>query len=293
MPLKEPVSDFEIETHGDIMRQTWINSRYEFLRGHNGIRPKSLMGLISNTGAGKTTLLKCIIAETAGQVKVLVWLSEETIVEYQKLIRDIDKSCLKNIKFVQEREIPAEYKEDQGRFLEYFEQMVDESECDIVFVDNITTSIFYNMRFGFHGQARAAEFLINFVKTKCSIFYIAHTQKDITDNYNKVVTPENIRGSKELPMMTEYFYIIQKFTSNERIFNILRVAKYRHHKEAAGYFALVFEGDAYTRDRRVPFEMINHIFKSRDYLGRKTKKKEITQHDVNVATGQENKGPLI
>ena len=267
--LKKAVSDFEIEIHSELKDRTVHSSRYEFLKSHFGIRPNSLHGLMSSTGAGKTTLTKCVIAETAAHSRVLVWLSEETVVEYQELIHYLDKSCLHNIRFVEEKEVPKDYKDDQSKFFEYFEQMAEQAEAEVIFVDNVTTSRFYSSYFGFMGQQKSAEFLIDFVKRKCSIFYIAHTDRKVTDNYGQVVNPSDIRGSKELPNLTEYMYIMQKFTTEAKQYNVLRTAKFRHHKDAAGWYALKFERDAYIGDSKVPFAVINKIFKMRDYFGKK------------------------
>lgn len=272
--LKKPVSDFEIQMHIELRDKTVYPSRFEFLKGHNGIRPNCLSGLQAPTSAGKTTLIKCIIAETAAHKKVLVWLSEETVKEYQELIHFLDKSCLKNITFVEEQDIPDEFRERQSTFFEYFEQLVVESGCDIVFIDNVTTSAFYNQRFGLIGQNKTAEFLRGFTKRVCEIFYIAHTSSNITENYSKVINAEDNRGSAELPMNTEYLYIIQKFTSNSKQYNCLRVAKFRHHEKAAGWFSLTYENRAYIGDSRVPFNLINKIFKSRDYFGKAVKNKK-------------------
>lgn len=267
--LKKPVGDLELDMHKELRDQTIYPSRYEFLKGHNGIRPNCLTGLMSSTGVGKTTLLKCVIAETANHgKKIMVWLSEETVVEYQELISFLDKACLKNIVFVEEKEIPDDFKNTQERFFEYFEQMVEESGCDIVFIDNVTSSAFYNQRYGIVGQNKSAEFLRGFVKRVCEVFYIAHTKSEITENYSKVIHAEDIRGSKELPLMTEYLYIIQKFTSNGKQYNCLRVVKHRHHEGAAGWFSLAYENRSYIGDAKVPFNLINKIFKSRDYLGK-------------------------
>jgi ABC-type cobalamin/Fe3+-siderophores transport system ATPase subunit len=272
MSLQKAVSSFEMSVHMDRKHEVAFSSRYEFLKAHNGIRPNCLHGMIGTTGSGKSTLLKCIITEAAASKKVLVWLSEESISEYQELIQFMDKSILGNINFVEEKKISQDYKTDQSKFFAYFELMCEESGCDVVFIDNITSSAFYNMRFGLYGQGLTAEYLMNFVKDKCAVFYVAHTETGITDNYNKVVAPENMRGSKELAIVTEYMYIIQKFTTNEKIYNVLRVAKFRHHKEAAGWYALKFEQSSYIGDSKVPFELINKIFKSRDFLGRASPK---------------------
>ena len=275
--LKNPVSEFEIKTHALMKDQTFWPSRYQFLSMHNGIRKNCLHGMMGTTGCGKSTLLKCIIAEAGVQGNVLVWLSEEKIVEYQELINELDASCLERIKFVEESEIPSEYKQDQDTFLEYFAQMVEKADADLVFIDNITTSKFYNSSFGFFGQQKTAEYLQQFVKRVCSVFYIAHTRSEVTDNYGKIATPEDIRGCKDLPLVTEYLYIIQKFTTEDKQFNVLRVAKFRHHEKASGWYVLKYEKKSYTADAKVPFATINRVFKMRDHFGKKLPKPQLQE----------------
>lgn len=255
------------------VKDIWFDKKSECfdvyeVHGTNNFTANDIV--VSN--CGKSSLMKCLIAEFAVQSRVLVWLSEETVREYQELINYLDKSVLHNILFVEEKEITEDFKRTQSDFFEYFEQMVEKSGADIIVIDNATTSAFYNQRYGISGQNRSAEFLRSFPKrTGKTILYIAHTQSNISDNYAKVINAEDIRGSKELPLNTEYLYIIQKFTQNDKQFNVLRVAKYRHHEEAAGWYALKYEKKAYIGDSRVPFSLVNRIFKSRDYFGRSDK----------------------
>jgi len=273
MSIKHPVDQKEIDEHLKLQEEIFVPSRYEFLKAHKGLRPGCLHGIISTTGAGKSTLTKALIVEAATHHKVMVWLSEETVKEYQALISKMDQRVLANIVFVEEKEIPEEIKRNQSDFFEYFNQMVEESDPWIVFIDNVTTSAFYNMRYGLAGQNRSAEFLKNFPKlTGKAVFYVGHTDSKVHDNFKNVITPEMIRGSKELPLATEYFYCFQKFIANDQIFTLLRVAKHRHHKDAAGWYALVFEKDFYVADVKAPFSTVNKIFKKRDYLGKYQKK---------------------
>jgi len=276
MSIKKAVSDLEIEIQEQQRVSTVFGSRYEFLKAHYGLRPGSLHGVLGTTGCGKSTLIKCIVAEVARHKKVLLWLSEETIGEYQGLINKLDSTVLRNLVFVEEKEILQEIRENQSDFFEYFTQMAEESGADLIVIDNVTTSAFYNSRFGITGQNRAAEFLRDFPKRHHpqSILYVAHTQSNISDNYGKVITSEDIRGSKELPLNTEYLYILQKFTTEDKIYICLRVAKYRHHEEAAGWYALKYEQGAYVGDAKVPFNVINKVFKNRDYFGRAQRKQK-------------------
>ena len=137
--LKNPASEMEMRLHEEANSRTLIKSRFDFLKGHNGLRPNTLHGLMAPTHSGKSTLIKSIIAETALQAKCLVWLSEETVKEYQSLLNKLDYECLKNIVFVEERELPKECKEDQTAFLNKFIEMANESEAEFVFVDFVWT----------------------------------------------------------------------------------------------------------------------------------------------------------
>ena len=195
--IQNPASDTEIEAQKELNDTQFVQSRFNFLSNHNGIRPNTLHGLMANTGIGKSTLMKCIIIELAKVMKVLVWLSEEDRTEYQMLINKMDRSVLKNIVFIQERDIPEKYRQNQAAFFTKFIEIVVESGCQIVVPDNITTSPFYNSQFGFVGQTKTTAFLISFVKQYCSIFYIAHTDKSVKTNLNRMLTPEDIRGAKD------------------------------------------------------------------------------------------------
>ena len=267
--LKTPVNRQSIQDHKTRKNVHWIKSRYKFLSVHNGIRPGCLHGLKGTMGSGKSSLLKCIITETAAQAKVLLWLSEETVSEYQEMISYLDSDVLVNIRFIEERDIPPQIKNNQTALFEFFDQMIEESGAEITFIDNITTSRFYNPTHGLTGQQRSAEFLRDYTKeTGHTIFYAAHSGSHVTDNFGRVSTPEDIRGSKDLPMVTEYFYIIQKFTLDDDQVNLLRNAKHRHHPDAAGWYALKWQHESYVGDVVCPFKVVNKMFKARDYLGK-------------------------
>jgi predicted ATP-dependent serine protease len=285
--IKKPASPEQMAEHAKRKHVVFFPTRYSFLKAHKGLRPNCLHGLTGTMGSGKSTLIKCIIAEVAAGKKVQIWLSEETIIEYQDLIQYLDRDAMKNIVFVHEKDIPETIRDSQDSLFEYFTQMAVESRCDIVFVDNVTTSRFYNGYFGMRGFARTADFFMEFVKKHCAVFYVAHTDSSITDNFHKVVTPENIRGPNDLPNVTEYAYVMQKFTSNEKQYNLLRTAKHRHHDGAGGWYALKFEQRAYVGDGKIVFELVNRLFKTRDFLGRKNFELR-KEPEKNAAPGQKS-----
>ena len=267
--IKKPVSQIEMDMHKKLCATQFIPSRYNFLNGHNGIRPNTLHGLMSNTSAGKSTLFKSIIVETARVMKVLVWLSEEEIVEYQMLIMELDPSIVKNIVFITERSLPEEARDNQKLFHAKFRELVLKSGAGTVFIDNITTSPFYDATFGYRGQTKTTNFLLDFVKEVCSVFYIAHTDKSIRNNHNKMLTPEDIRGAKDLGLQTEYFYGMQVFTSAGQKYVVLTTLKARFHDVAHRSYFLAFKKGTYVGDGAMSFEQINTLFQNRDYLGRR------------------------
>lgn len=267
--LKKPASDVEIEAQEELNAHQFVESRYNFLNGHKGVRPNSLHGLMANTGIGKSSLTKTVIVENARVIKTLIWLSEEKIVEYQMLISKLDKSVLSNITFVQERDIPEKYKQTSELFFRKFIDIVMESGCGFVFIDNITTSPFYSSRFGPVGQTKTTTFLLSFVKQYCSIFYVSHTASNISDNLNRMLKPEDIRGAKDLPMQTEFLYGMQRFTSGDNKYNVLSVLKARGYDSAPGTYALVYTKGSYVGDGKISFEGVNTLFQNRDFLGKR------------------------
>jgi len=148
--------------------------------------------------------------------------------------------------------------------------MVVESEAEVIFIDNLSTSFFYNDVVGIFGQSRTAKFLSSITKRLgVAIFYIIHTRKDIQDNMHKLISKEDNRGSTQIPIVSEYFYILQRFTIDGRIYNVLKIDKHRHHEIDKRFFLLGFEESHYKYDKHITFETLNKIFMRRDRLGRK------------------------
>lgn len=268
--LKGPASFEQIEEIKKVHKKQFYHSQFEFLNETKGIRPNMLIGLIGTTGSGKSTLLKAIISSVAEQAKTLVWLTEETVTEYQAAMMSVskNKTVYKNLSFLEEKELAEFYTENHVRFFELFKDMIVESEAEVVFIDNVSSSYFYSDDIGPRLQSKAAIYLSKICKELgVTIFYIAHTQKNIMDNAAQLITKEDIRGSQKLPIVSEYFYIIQKFTVNGNIYAILNIDKNRHHEIKNKFFLLIYK-DGYKCDKKIDFETVGKIFNSRDSLGK-------------------------
>jgi len=233
--------------------------------------------IVSNSG--KSTLLKSVVAEAAEFAPVLIWLSEETIQEYQSgILRyarlaelDVEK-IKKNLFYVEEKNLENFYTKTQDVFFELFKDMIVESGAKVVFIDNLSTSEFYSDEIGPSGQSRSAVFLSKVTKQlDVAIVFVIHTSKNITDNHHTLITKENCRGLQKIVILSEYFYILQVFTADNQTFVILKIDKHRHHNINKKFYLLAFDNDCYRFDKAIEFEVLNKIFMGRNQLGRKKK----------------------
>lgn len=277
---EKAATEEEVEIRREILDTTFIPSRYNHVKKHNGFRPNTLSGLIAPTGIGKSSLTKTYVIELAKVCPVLLWISEETKTEYQELISTLDKGILDNITFVDEKKIDSSIKENQELFFKTFIDQYSISKAKYIVIDNITTSPFYSSRFGIRGQEKTTDFFRAFVKKHCSIFWVAHTRSEIGVNYGKALVAEDIKQSKELALNTEYLYGMQRFTSGNEIYNVLQVLKARHHNDAVGWYFMAFAKGSYVGDGELSFEQVNTIFKNRDYLGKRMTKPKDDDFDA-------------
>lgn len=256
-----------IESQRTTNRTIRFPSRFQFLKGHLGVRPNSLHGLIAPMSSGKSSLAKAIISECAENGKILVWGSEETEAEYGMALERYNPRVLKNIAFVDERQVPEDALKNLNNFHFYFWEKVSDMQPDLVVIDNVTTSMMYSDAIGPAGQAVSTRFLQRVAKELCAVFYVAHTDSKIGSNHPGLIGNEDIRGSRILPIQTEYLYVMQPFVGGGKQHNIVRVGKFRHHESASGFFLMFYDNGKYLKDEKIPFDKVNEIFKKRDRLG--------------------------
>jgi ABC-type thiamine transport system ATPase subunit len=241
-------------------------TRFNFLKEIRGIRPATMMGLLGTPGSGKSTLTKSIVADTAEYTKVLIYLTEEDPRDYQILLNVLNTK-LENVVFLHEKNLFF-----QGMTLEqqkmYFEEAVVASGANVIFFDNVTTSALYES-LNVRGQGDMVHFFRSLCERKqLTMFYVAHTKKDVTDNQGSLIEGEDVRGSNQLFQQSQYFFILQNISVNNDMFPMLRIRKHRFHEVKKKFFLLGFESSAYRFDRAIDFEYIADIFKQRNQLKR-------------------------
>ena len=256
--IEQSKSQDEIKTQKEKNKKVFFQSKFKFLKAHNGLRPGNVHGLISPTSSGKSSLLKSIIAETCCQGPVLTWLTEETIDEYQVAINsmEVPQRGLDNLSFVREKNIPDESKKGIDNFYNYLREQVIVSGCEAFFIDNITSSRIYDGTFGLPGQIRAAKELPDLAEfLDIPIFYLAHTKKEVTDNFHRLTGNEDIKGHAQITIESQFFYCMQKFSQNERQTNFIRTTKHRGYSNANGFYRLNWEDDVYWNDSKIEFNL--------------------------------------
>lgn len=253
---------------------TFFKSRFQFLNEVNGLRPSCLTGFLSNSHTGKSTLIKSIVIDSIESCRGAVWLTEETIAQYQMKLHYINPNYNKdNLVFLDEQEDESlktnRTPKDLAMFL--YNSIVS-TDSKFLIIDNITTSDLYE-NFKPAEQASFINLLKRMAKKlKIPIVYVAHTDSNITNSNNKFTEGENIRGSRQPFIQAAYFFIIQRFTCNGKVFTFLRIIKHRFHEPSNLYFLLEWKDYQYKRDCAVEFDKINDAYNSRDYLGKKQQK---------------------
>lgn len=270
--LKAAPSIESIAKSEQIHKLSLWDTRFAFLRATYGIRPACLIGLMGTTGTGKSTLIKAIMADSCEDHKILVWLTEEPIAQYVGGIKKSKQTAkFENVLFFHEDDLAESTKESLDSLLFYFFEKIIESGTRIVFLDNITTSALYASHFGEKGQSRVIDELKKFChKNKITIFYLVHTAKTVSDNSGKLIQGEDVRGSNKSFIMSDYFYILQRFEVGARFFTFIRIIKHRYHPDLKQkYFILNFMDGHYYSDSFAEFAVINKAFLDRNYLGKR------------------------
>lgn len=278
MKLKESISTTECMEKAAQGITTYHESRFEFLKEINGIRPGILHALMGLSSSGKSTVLKSVVADTIKSCKVLLWLSEEEAAFYSKGIveayigNDLQQKK-KNIVWFEEsddenqEEIEA-VKKNPNKAADYIIDVIIQSGCEVVFFDNITTSELYQE---FSPQVQST--IIGKIRSFCgksgvAFFFLTHTSKNINIYLNRLLTSEDVQGSSGVSKKTEVFFILQTFEIASSKVSFINIAKSRPVEGGVKnkFFNLKFSVNKYVGDRPCEFNVLNEAFRLRNKL---------------------------
>ena len=259
-------------------------SAFDFLNNHNGWRNGCLHTFLGTTGAGKSTLVRTLIVDAIQSIqerkqdsKILIILSEETRIDFLTEIALVNfKVDLNRLVIFSELEALQEYKQKEI-VLSQLRLLISEENISLAFYDNITTSVFYEGA----TVKEQSQYVLNLkslaIEKNIPLAVIAHTGAQVSDNFHRLIEPNDIRGTKTLVNTSQFLYIMQRFIedktdaqgkSTPEITQTLRVTKHRGQDMRSTLYILRYIAKArvYGCDDILPFSDLKEIFKRRNKL---------------------------
>jgi ABC-type iron transport system FetAB ATPase subunit len=249
-------------------KTVYVHSGLRFLKAHNGLRPGCVHTAMAEAGSGKSTLVRTIVRDfafhpqNAGK-KMVVWLSEESLEEFRTELSFTvpDHERLLDIKVYSET--------DCGNNLKGFmTEVIHGHAPDVFLFDNITTSALYDGK-RVNEQNDFCRWIKNLTKqVGMATVLIAHTGAEVGSHLNRMITMNDIRGSKALVNLSEFFYIMQRFQTEHAIFTCLMVTKHRGQDIDNRMYKLNYEKilRAFKDDNPIDFKTFKEWYAKRNKL---------------------------
>lgn len=260
------VSELEKQAFTKMVNEIHFYSRFKFINAHNGFRRGKMHVMLGNPSSGKSTLTRSLMADAAGNkgVKILLHLSEETEIDYKAELSKLGKvgEALENVDIVSE----LGYYKDSECILTDLEKLINENEYDIVFLDNITTSSTYK---DYLQQEKTQKKLKQLaIDHNLALVIIAHTGKEINSSTSRLINVNDVRGSRSLANLAEFWYTLQNFVDGESIHPTVHIEKHRGYSPRCKFYYLSYNKKymSYTEDNELKFEAFNELYKSRNRL---------------------------
>lgn len=250
-------------------RKIHISTKMNFLLAHNGLRPGCIHTILGTTGGGKSTLTRSIIRDFAFNKEnserkrtMLVLLSEETVDTFRTQLSYgvAEHERMFDIKVISEFEVAMSQ--------QYLEEILAQHQPDVFLYDNLTTSKMYEGKRP-HDQTEFCWWLKNLASNmKMATILVSHTTAEINDSINRLITTSDVRGSKTLGNISEFFYILQTFQSGSTRFPCLNIAKARGQEVHDRFYYLVYEKmfRQFTRDYVIQFDKVKEYYGKRNKL---------------------------
>lgn len=245
-----------------------------FMDDHYGPRPGCIHTLLGSTGRGKSTLVHSLLTSWGAKAKILLYLTEESFerVESKLALKGDDMSYLTpKLHLVHEQDVAAKINpKDADSWLRQMRAKIVESECKILILDNLTTSIFYE------GQFQNVNTILTGLRKMAAdleipVFVVAHTKKGISEATKGLISPDDVRGSASLAMTSDYFYIFYRIRKTSSFGQpkdsaFVYIGKSRDHDNQDFIYKLDYDPvkKKYFRDAMVNFTMFKDYMKERD-----------------------------
>lgn len=254
----------DLEALKMLANEVHFASGYNFLIQHNGWRPGKTHVILGVSHGGKSTLVRSLVSDTVRTAKSIgVYLSEESESEFITELAHAGFTAFDRLKIYSEQDLEIVNNKTAGAILV---KCFDENE--IVFLDNITTSILYADK-PVKEQTEVALKLKKLAKVKAKpLVIVAHAGKKIGSGYNALIEMDDIRGGSTLVNIAHFFYVMQTIFIGSSRFVILRITKHRGQSVSDTIYSLIYnkEKRVYGEDLPIPFSVLAEKFKMRNKL---------------------------
>lgn len=244
-----------------------IKSGYNFLNQLNGFKRGSVSVVLGTTSSGKSTFMRSIILDALRKnkfIRIACYLSEETIGEYSleifKATRGVEFE--ERVKIYSEQDCRSD-EEKAGLLKKAFTE-----KSDLLIFDNVTTSALYDGQSPQHQSKFSNKMKAYAKETSKALICVAHTSGSVGKRMNTMITSSDIRGSKSLGNIAEFFYIIHQMETAGRLMNYVQIEKHRGQSPDNKFFILNYDRvkNIYGSDTEVTFVKFKEGFKGRDKL---------------------------
>tara|TARA_Y100000296_G_C5180060_1_gene263686 strand:- start:18534 stop:19376 length:843 start_codon:yes stop_codon:yes gene_type:complete len=238
-----------------------FETQLEHLKTHRGWRKGNIHMFLGTAGSGKSTAMRTYLIDflrNNPEKKIGVWLSEETTEDLKNEWARIDDPELLPL---MERVIVVSEMEGMNRgsllelkenFREFVTGRFAYCNPDILFFDNITTSAMYETQHINVQTQMQGWFKEICIETNKPFLFFAHTDGKITDNITRLIDMNDIRGSKGINSLAQYYYVSQRFEINNLFFPTLKLRKYRGYEVKDRLYYLNYDSKTSTFDQDWP-----------------------------------------
>jgi len=254
-------------------KRVQFSSDLPFLRVHNGWRKGKLHLILGTSHGGKSTNLRtCIVdalSSNGGSLNIGLILSEESRLEFlTEFDRDGKLDSLMDRLFIASEDDFKDKFDTPKKWFTEAKFLCVENEIDILFFDNLTTADMYEAQTN-QQQKQVSSGLKRMAKIlDIPIIVIAHTDAGVTENHDKLISMNNIRYSKNIVNISQFFYIMQTFYQGAHQFTTLRIVKHRGQDVQYKFFQLIYSESLrmYKDSQIIDFSKVKELFKDRNKL---------------------------
>ena len=156
----------------------------------------------------------------------------------------------------------------EENIFEFLDDLQDNFNPDLVICDNLTTSKIYSEKRNAE-QRTTADRLKNLAeKSNFALFLIAHTGAEVRENQSRLIDENDIRGSKYITTIVEFFYILQPVWINQNLYQFLKIKKHRGQDLNHSLYFLCYAKaiKAFEKDMAKNYTDFIEMFKQRNKL---------------------------